>query len=275
MKLNALLIKRLLLPFSRSSSQKAQLMLSFLGIVLASFLAFTAVSVGQGYQQVYEKAILGFGAHLVIFKDSGLGEREQKEVRDVLEKFSDQIFASPYHYREVFVRSNSGLNPLILKGVDWDSFQKVYTLNYQWVNETQEGVLLGRHLFDSTKLPSTVTLMTLNDPQKSARTKVMTLPLGGSFTSGYFEYDKSFALISLKELQSHFDIKDFVSGFEVRVASGKMDDILKLQRHLKNHLDESYEIQHFGELNRELYEALHLDRFVVLLVSGLIFPSSH
>src|SRR5262249_19607332 len=91
----------------------------------------------------------------------------------------------------------------------------------------------------------------------------------GVFDSGMFDYDTTLAYLSLSDAQRFFDLKDGVSGIEVRVR-----DIYGA-RTVARAIEEAlggfpYRARDWMEVNRNLFAALKLEKVVYGIVLALI-----
>ncbi len=90
----------------------------------------------------------------------------------------------------------------------------------------------------------------------------------GVFKSGFYDYDKSWGFIRLKDAQSLFGLGDVVSVLEFKV-----DDIYKADQ-IGSQLEEAagrgFMSTNWMEQNKALFRALRLERVVTFITIGLI-----
>jgi lipoprotein-releasing system permease protein len=133
-------------------------------------------------------------------------------------------------------------------------------------------IVLGKDMAD--QLGATVgSVVTATSPQgeltpfgivpKYARFKVV-----GIFSSGFYDYDNTWAFIRLSDAQRLFDLSDVVSVLEFKV-----DDIYKaaeIGRQLEAAAGKGFMSTNWMEQNRALFRALRLERVVTFITIGLI-----
>jgi len=98
---------------------------------------------------------------------------------------------------------------------------------------------------------------------KYARYKV-----AGIFTSGFYDYDSSWAFIRLADAQQLFGLGDLISVIEF-----KIDDIYKAAQvgnELQHDAGPGFMATNWMEQNRALFRALKLERVVTFITIGLI-----
>ena len=133
-------------------------------------------------------------------------------------------------------------------------------------------IVLGKDMAD--QLGATVgSVVTATSPQgeltpfgivpKYARFKVV-----GIFSSGFYDYDNTWAFIRLSDAQRLFDLSDVVSVLEFKV-----DDIYQaaeIGRQLETAAGKGFMSTNWMEQNRALFRALRLERVVTFITIGLI-----
>ncbi|MDX2014089.1 MAG: ABC transporter permease [Myxococcaceae bacterium] len=92
--------------------------------------------------------------------------------------------------------------------------------------------------------------------------------VAGVFYSGMFEYDSKFVYIHLREAQSFFGIKG-ASGVEIKVDD--VDDARGIMKRIYDALDGyPYRTKDWGEMNRNLFAALRLEKLVMAIILTII-----
>jgi lipoprotein-releasing system permease protein len=92
--------------------------------------------------------------------------------------------------------------------------------------------------------------------------------VAGIFYSGMFEYDSKFVYIHLKEAQEFFGLKG-ATGIEVKVDD--IDDARRTMRSVFDALEGyPYRTKDWGEMNRNLFAALRLEKLVMGIILSMI-----
>ena len=93
--------------------------------------------------------------------------------------------------------------------------------------------------------------------------------VAGIFYSGMYEYDAKFAYLDLGEAQRFFGTGDSVTGLELRVAD--VDAARPVMRRVLLALDGyPYRTKDWGEMNRNLFSALMMEKVVMAVILGFI-----
>lgn len=134
------------------------------------------------------------------------------------------------------------------------------------------GILLGRELAASLRvvvgdrLNVVSPLGTELGPQGPIP-KSRPFRVAGIFYSGMYEYDSKFVYILLSEAQTFFDVKG-ASGIELKVAD--IDDARRISREVATELGYPYRARDWGEMNKNLFSALRLEKLVMGIILSII-----
>nr|WP_246357425.1 ABC transporter permease [Pyxidicoccus fallax] len=92
--------------------------------------------------------------------------------------------------------------------------------------------------------------------------------VAGIFYSGMYEYDSKFVYILLKEAQDFFDVEG-ASGIELKVAD--IDDARRIAGQVVKVLGGyPYRARDWGEMNKNLFSALRLEKLVMGIILSII-----
>ncbi len=98
--------------------------------------------------------------------------------------------------------------------------------------------------------------------------KLVRFRVAGIFSSGFFDYDSSWAFVRLGDAQRLFGLGDLISVLEF-----KIDDIYKapeVSRQLEDAAGKGFMAVNWMEQNKALFRALRLERLVTFITIGLI-----
>jgi lipoprotein-releasing system permease protein len=92
--------------------------------------------------------------------------------------------------------------------------------------------------------------------------------VAGIFYSGMFEYDSKFVYIGLPEAQTFFNVKG-ATGIELKVKD--INDARRITRAVYERLEGyPYRTKDWGEMNRNLFSALRLEKLVMAIILSII-----
>ncbi len=135
------------------------------------------------------------------------------------------------------------------------------------------GIVLGRELASSLKVIVGDRLNVVSplggelSPQ-GPMPKSRPFRVAGIFYSGMFEYDSKFVYIHLREAQTFFNVKG-ASGVEIKVAD--VDNARNTMKGIYDKLEGyPYRTKDWGEMNKNLFSALRLEKLVMALILSII-----
>ena len=94
------------------------------------------------------------------------------------------------------------------------------------------------------------------------------LRVAGTFFTGMYEYDFKYVYVPLDTLQLFLDMAEQVEGIEIRVEEPAETDLVV--RELRAALPETFRVQDWKEINRNLFSALKLEKIAMFLVLAII-----
>jgi lipoprotein-releasing system permease protein len=207
----------------------------------------------------------------------------------------------------VMLASGGNLTGAILKGIDADTVGTVTDLasNVQdgrldWLKRPEEivrraqagstapapgsaapaatkrplpGIVVGRELARGLRVfvGDTVDVVSpLGDlgpagPQPKSRS----FRVAAVFFSGMYEFDSKFAYLDLREAQRFFGTGEAVTGIEVKVADVDLARVT-MTRALASLDGYPYRVKDWGEMNRNLFSALMMEKVVMAVILGFI-----
>jgi lipoprotein-releasing system permease protein len=275
-------------------------LISIGGVAIGVWALTVVLSVMSGFEADLKKKILGAQAHGHVMKYGDSQFTEWSDVRTRLLAVPGIKGATPFLYNEVMLSSGGNLTGAILKGIDADTVGTVTDLasNVQdgrldWLKRPEEiskrprdgeptvvapkrplpGIVVGRELARGLRLFVGDTLDVVSPlgdlgpggPQPKSRT----FRVAAVFFSGMYEFDSKFAYIDLREAQRFFGTGDAVTGIEVKVADVDLARAT-MTRALASLEGYPYRVKDWGEMNRNLFSALMMEKVVMAVILGFI-----
>lgn len=265
------LLKRFLAK-DKKHRRSSVFLLSAFGIFLTTTIVLVTLGILSGYQRMYTSAVLSFSTQIVIFSNAEFSQERRGEIENFLTTSPYANHFSPYHFYETLGLSEQGAKPLIFKGVDFDKLKSVYPVVVDIkFPEIARGVLVGTDILrwqPKVFVTQSLSYLKVGSDTSQYKTQVKTIPVTGSFSTGYFDFDSQFVLMPLSLLQETFSLASEISGYEIRLQND--GDIDALYAELQNKFSPAFEILTWKELNTNLFEALKLDRTVIFSICFLV-----
>ena len=257
--------------------------ISIVGVLVGVMTLIVVLAVMSGFEKTVKEKILGTQAHLILQKADQEGLDHYEEVVKKVEGVKGVVSAAPFILSLGMLSSESNVSGVVLKGIDPDLEGKVTELahnmkvgslrNLKEIGEGNlRGIILGVELAkilsvsvnDNVKVISpsgTITPMGMMPQMKRFR-------VAGIFYSGMYEFDNTFAYISIESAQKFFDMNSRVTGIEI-----KIDDVYRVKeigKEIRHRLGFPFWTKDWMEMNRNLFSALRMEKIAMFIILILI-----
>jgi lipoprotein-releasing system permease protein len=257
-------------------------LISIFGVMLGVMALIVVLSVMDGFGHEIREKILGTHAHIFLYKYGG-GIKEYREIIKQVEGVPGVLAAAPFASAQVMVSSRGGVAGAFVRGIDPSLEGKVSKLQQSIkkgaisslnrdVRGKPPGIIVGTELAKNLSLflDDTVTVIS---PQGDITPVGMTprvkrFQVTGIFEFGMFDYDSTFAYISLPSAQEFLRIGDVATTIEISVK-----DIYQagaIAERIKGELGDAYYTKDWMEMNQKLFSALKLEKLIMFILLSLI-----
>jgi lipoprotein-releasing system permease protein len=267
---------------------------SIVGVAIGVQALVTVLSVTSGFQQSFRQKVLGVNAHVIVMK-WGQDFSEYQEVEKKALKEKHVTAAAPFVFYEGMLAAGTTMSGSIIKGIDPKLAPSVLAIDSSMrqgkvadlgtrVAPNDGGkplpaIFLGQELAKKLKIKLGDRVRVISpkaelDPsawtQKGNAPSTAEFRLAGLFYTGFDEYDRRLAYVSLKDAQDDFETEhDTVTGVEL-----KLDDIDQSEvvaRTLYANLGgPPYRVIDWQELNHNLFAALKMQKVALTVILTLI-----
>lgn len=241
-------------------------LISILGVAVGVAALIVVIAVMSGFDNDLKDKITGSSSHLVIETEYGM--TLDKEILSEVLNTEHVVSASFFVSGQALLRHNNSVGGIILKGIDPSGETRVNKIGQYMVEGSldfgRDGIVVGSELANRFRLKIGDRLMIISAAYREGRS----LKVCGIFTSGMYEYDANFAYMSIAGAQELFGMNGVVSGIAV-----KIDDAMKaldVKRVLQKELGFPYVVRTWIDLNKNLLEALKLEKTVMFIILTLI-----
>ncbi len=276
LKLPLYLAKRYLIAKWSLMSTLSILMISFGVITL-----ITVLSIMNGFHNTFRKKILETNSyHLVIQPSYKTGYSLDNSI-SILSNNKEIISIVPYFDGEGIIRSSYISRGLIIKALPGDvmirdgGFSREIRVPQGIFDLSDTGkIVIGEELAKEAGVHpgDYVSILTFSGSDISnPKPQFNLFQVAGTFKTGYWEYDKNMAYVSLEAAYRLFGIgrDDLSIGLKIK-SIFKADRVVEW---LHGNLTESHYIFTWMDINRPLFEALHNEKVGIAFVVMLIIVS--
>ncbi|MBI2915343.1 MAG: ABC transporter permease [Elusimicrobia bacterium] len=253
------------------------------GVTLGVTSLIVTLSVMNGFRSDIQKKTLGIQPHIVLLgteKDSALA----------LDSLSDKVRAlpgvqsvSPFILGQVLLKSKRSTQGVLMRGIlpqkefaVTDSQKTLLTGNWNSIENDSKSVpslILGKELSRSlgVSLGEEVLAFSSSEPEilglMGNIPKVERFRVGGIFQSGMYEFDANLAFASLTQAQKLLGIPG-ATGLGIKTDN--LDRADKIAQLIGETAGIRYWARSWQSLNRNLFEALKLEKIVMAILLTMI-----
>lgn len=263
--------------------------ISVLGVAVGVAALIIGLALATGIHQDIQARILGANAHVTVFGAPGEeGIAQYAELQDRIRLAPGVSETSPVLFEKGLMTSdlNAGGTAVFLKGVDPTAEARVTDVAARFVAgrladlDPREGeaappvapIALGKDLARSLGVG-------MGDRVRIIVPQVRLSPWGlgprwgvfevaGIVDSGFYDYDATWAFISMGAARRLFGVGDIATVIEVRAVD--VADLASVRRAVADAAGEGYVVTDMIEMNRTFFSALRLEKLLTFLVIGLI-----
>jgi lipoprotein-releasing system permease protein len=279
--------------------------ISILGVAAGVASLVVALAINNGFRQDLQDRLLGSTSHINLLRVQSDGIKDWHPLMNRLSQQPHIVAAAPVIYEQVLVSRGPRASGAVLKGVipaderrvsdllnsvkggSSDALAESPTANPAPPPQDQspdalEGVaarvaamppiILGKDMADN--LGAGVGSVVLVTSPQGELTPFGLVPkysrfrVAGILSSGFYDYDSTWALARLSDTQQLFGLDDEVAAIEFKV-----DDIYqagKIAQSIEQAAGKGFMTTNWMEQNKAIFRALKLERLVTFITIGLI-----
>ena len=252
--------------------------ISIIGVAVGVTTLIVVLGVMNGFDDYLQSKIIGVTSHILLSKNSG-----RYFVYDVklINKLRSQKYInefSPVFLDNAMIRSEHAAFAVALKGVVPEKDAEITNIKKSMVTGKgnyktgTRGIFIGYYLAQKlgvrtgdevTVIPAQITFSPFGIIPGAMR-----LTVSGIFKSGMFDYDSAFVYTPLPIAQNIFKKTDLVTNIEIKLFD--IDSADKNAAILDKFLNYEYNPSSWMAMNRNLFAALKLEKYVMFIILSLI-----
>ncbi|MBN1698279.1 MAG: ABC transporter permease [Spirochaetales bacterium] len=256
----------------RKSKRTASSVLSSTGIAVGVMTLTAVIGVMNGFQLSFIEPLINIGSfHIQISGGPVMDERKTEMIRDI-----DQVEALiPFSEHQALIEGNAAC---ILRGIPANineidpSFQESFDTDFNLIpGETSIGepdtILLGYLLASHLGVHPGDSVSITTFPGNWSSKKNVT----GTFQTWYHEIDRNWAFISLETASGIVEGgKDpsLIYGVKLKNRFGDREAVMRIKKILEG---TPYVVRSWREFNKTFFNALLMEKILMMLLIGLIF----
>jgi lipoprotein-releasing system permease protein len=266
-------------------------LISIAGVTLGVMAMMVVLAVMTGFSVDIKSKILGMNANIRVMSRSG-NLAHYGDVMKKIEAVEGVAAVAPFIHSQVMLRSGSYVSGAILRGInpsragqvldleksmkagDLQALANGNTFGAEKGKAVPPGIILGKELARLLMVNVGDQLYVISPSSGSLTPTGGRLPhmkkfrVEGLFDSGMYDYDTSFAYVSIKSAQQLLRLKESVSGIEVKVND--IYDVRRICEAILKALGPGYWTQDWMQMNKNFFSALKLEKTVMFIILVLI-----
>ena len=259
--------------------------ISIIGITIGVAALIIVLAIMNGFESEVRSRFTGFDAHVRLQTYSGLGIKDYRQLLAQVEKKDHVEAVSPFIFDKAMIKYGDKVEGVFLKGTDSERIVHVTDIGTNIIDGSLDfskktigdgpalpGIVVGWNLADrlgSYQLDQKVFIISPKGINFAFGTpKVKQFRLAGIFETGMYEFDNTFAFISIKSAQDLLKMKDEVNGLEI-----KLDDMFnasQVAQSLSEELGYPYYALTWFDLHRNLFSWMKLEKMAMFVILSLI-----
>ena len=273
--------KRYLKSNKRAGFLSVFTLISIGGVLVGVAALVFVLSMMNGFEKEVRSRIIGNTAHINVYSIEREGIEDCAELISKIGKLKHVIAAAPVVTYKAAISSRNSGDGIVVKGIEIAEETKVANIKENMIQgdlsfQTQDkypGIILGSGLASrlGVEIGDSVILFSLKEESLSSGwviPKANRFIVTGISETGLYEYDISFAYISLGSAQSLFNLGDRVTAIEVKVDN--LYRAGKIARQVENSLGYRYYAQDWMNMNKSLFSWMDLEKYAMFIVLSLI-----
>lgn len=246
---------------------------SVVGIAIGVASLIVVISVMTGFGNNLREKIIGTMPHIIIEKESGIKDFDEIQAKISVLKGVESI--SPYIQGNVFLEGAGNALGIIARGIDPKNEDSVTRVSKHLIKGRIEDlrgddVFIGKELarYFGYAIGDTITLISPGSGIAGQNWRYQ-LRIAGVFETGMADYDMNLVVLPLHKAQEIFNLKNnSVTGLGVRLYNP--DGSEEVKQEIYQVLGFSFIVQSWIDLNRNLFEALFLEKWGLFIILTLM-----
>lgn len=253
------------------------------GITLGVAALIVTLAVMNGFRSDIQDKTLGIQPHILL-----LGTEEDSKIAidsllDKINLINEVVAVAPYILGQTLLKSKRGTQGIAIRGIETEKEFSVTgaektLISGEWsvlnsADPKDKSLILGKELARNLGLSLGSEVIVISPTEKASLGAMGAVPrmekfkVGGIFQSGFYEYDANLAFTSLTHARRLFAIGG-ASGLGIKTTDLEEADLTATM--VSETAGMKYWTRSWQSLNRNLFEALKLEKIVMTIILTMI-----
>lgn len=260
--------------------------IAVISIIISIAVMIVSVAILSGFQKGIRNKVIGFGSHIQITKFDSNESMEEQPIdknQDFYPSFNSvdgirhiQVFAT----KAGIIKTKDEIEGVVLKGVgsdyDWSFFQNSITegrIPQLKDSSKSKEVIISKRLAKKLKLNCNDSIRMFFIMKDNTQPKGRKFVISGIYETGLEEYDKTFVIGDIAQIQSlnKWD-KNQVGGFEILIDD--FNDLDAMTEYVYKNISYDLDTKNIKQLNPQIFDWLNLMDMNVIIILILMIAVS-
>jgi len=273
MKLEYEIAKRYVKSSKKNIFTSITTIIAIAGITISVAAIFITLSIINGFQSEIRQKIFDSQPNIIIHGE--FFKNDFDKIKEILIKNDDIEEISPFIISQAILLTPSRNIGTVIKGIDENEFKItniLKSLKYGSFETDNSKIVLGEELAKNLGvfIGDDVVLVSpkFDLIASGILPNMKKFKVSGIINTGYYEYDSSLAFISINNARSFFNKGLVANGISVKLKNP--DKIKDAYLRIKKEIPFYYSVRTYYDINKNLFAALKLEKFIMGLILSLI-----
>jgi lipoprotein-releasing system permease protein len=258
--------------------------LSALGMTIGVASLVVSMAVFSGYATTLEKTVQDAVGHIIILK-RGTGDQGEM-LREIEPLLTDVVAETPFVYAEAILAHKGKITGILIEGIEESTVHKVLNLESRVIagSVNLEGgppdapkVMIGKGIAEKFGLKvgdsfRIVVPLASEFQAQSFRPKLGKFTVAGIINYGRYDFDSRYVVMDIAQLQQFIEIGKRITGYRVRLKDP--NEARQITMNIANKFGPGYWARDWFDVNRNLFEAAHLEKRVLFFVLMILIVAA-
>lgn len=255
--------------------------LGLVGIMIGVGSLVVAMAVVSGYETTLKNSVIDIFGDMMVVRRAATDPSVPNTIDPLLPELEGLKAWTPFVYVEAIIAHKGKVGGVVLEGIDAASVSQVLKIKEKVIagefaftaREGMDGVLIGKGIAKKFGLKvgdqlKVVTPVAADSTGRGFKPRLAKFWVNGIIDLGRYDYDLRYILSDVKVAQNFAQIGDRFSGFRLKFKSPEMAQANNVK--ISNKFGNNYWSRDWFEVNRNLFEAIKLEKAVIFFVLLII-----
>ena len=236
---------------------------SMIGMGVGCFAMIVSLSIMNGFEFLVHKKLKSFDGDMRITGSIDISK---------IDRIDGINSIMPFMERRGIIQDDDEQRVVSLKAVDIQTMISFYRLPIKGEAPKIGQVVIGQDIAYRLRKDIGDKIMISSPIDQSfgfGLPMMKEMIISGIFSTRVLDHDDRFVFLSLEDGKKIFQRKSQLDGYDIRLSSDRNNDLIKSE--IRTKLGDDIYIDTWDDLNRDLVDAMRMERFGTIIILSLIF----